>query len=119
VRRPGRTRAATAFPELSPRVLELRLERGHSIGERLGRRRADGLDRVLEEVEAGTQVGVRPRPGERLDAAHPRADAPLARDDEAADLAARAAVRAAAQLEAVVLDAYGPDRLAVFLVEER
>src|SRR6185503_13167992 len=42
-----------------------------------------------------------------------------ARDDEAADLAARAAVRAAAQLEAVVLDAYGPDRLAVFLVEER
>ena len=55
---------------------------------------------------------------ERLDPAHARADAPLAGDDEAPDLAAGAAVRAAAQLEAVVLDADGPNRLAVLLVEE-
>ena len=49
----------------------------------------------------------------------PGADAALAGDHEAADLAGRPAVRAAAQLEAVVLD---PDRahgLAVLLVEER
>ena len=39
--------------------------------------------------------------------------------DEAADLAAGPAVRAAAQLEAVVLDPDRPDRLAVLLVEER
>ena len=54
-----------------------------------------------------------------LDAAHPGADAALAGDDEAADLAARPAVRPAAQLEAVVLDPDRPHRLAVLLVEER
>ena len=50
--------------------------------------------------------------------AHPGADAPLAGDQEAADLAGRQAVGAAAQLEAVALDPDGPDRLAVLLVEE-
>ena len=57
-------------------------------------------------------------PGDGFDAAHAGADAPLGRDQEAADLAGGPGVRAAAQLEAVVLDADGPDRLAVLLVEE-
>ena len=57
--------------------------------------------------------------GERLDPAHARADAPLAGDHEAADLARRPAVGAAAQLVAVALDPDRAHRLAVLLVEER
>ena len=73
----------------------------------------------------GQQLGARPQmvvgrvAGERLDPAHPRADAPVRGDDEAPDLAGGAAVRPAAQLEAVVRDPHRPDRLAVLLVEER
>ena len=63
--------------------------------------------------------GVRARARHRLDAAHARADAPLPGDDEAADLAGRAAVGPAAQLVAVALDPDGPHLLAVLLVEER
>ena len=63
--------------------------------------------------------GVGAGAGDGLDPAHAGADAPLAGDQEAADLAGRPAVRAAAQLEAVVLDADRPNRLAVLLVEER
>ena len=59
-----------------------------------------------------------PSPGERLDPAHPGADAPLAGDHEAPDLAGRPAVGPAAQLVAVAVDPDRADRLAVLLVEE-
>ena len=80
--------------------------------------RATGRRGALQRIEPFADEGVRRDAGDRLDATHPGADAPLAGDEEAADLAARAGVRAAAQLEAVVLDTDRPDRLAVLLVEE-
>ena len=96
VRRPGRASPATALAQLAPRILELRLQRGDAIGERVGRRRTHRLHGVFEQVEAGAKVRIRPGAGERLDPTHARADAPLTGDHEAADLAAGAAVRAAA-----------------------
>ena len=74
--------------------------------------------RARASRSAAAHEGVGGGAGERLDAPHPRADAPLAGDHEAADLAGRPAVGAAAQLEAVALDADRADRLAVLLVEE-
>ena len=79
---------------------------------------ADRLGGPFEHLEALANEGVRAGARDGLDAPLPRSDAPLAGDDEAADLAGRPAVGAAAQLEAVVLDADRPDRLAVLLVEE-
>ena len=113
--------AAAARLEPPLRLAQLVLERARSApASAVDRLRAGGRGGALERVERARGRG-RPRaaPVSGLDAAHPGADAPLAGDDEAADLAGRAAVRAAAQLEAVVLDADRPDRLAVLLVEER
>ena len=100
-------------------VAQLLLERGDPLLERIRRPRADGRGGPLERVEPvlHERVGGRARDG--LDPAHPGADALLAGDDEAADLARRAAVRPAAQLVAEALDADRADPLAVLLVEER
>ena len=87
-------------------------------GHRIDGLGAGRLGRPLEGVEPRPDERVRAGAGHRLDAPRPRPDAPLRGDEEPADLAAGAAMRAAAQLERVVLDADGPDRLAVLLVEE-
>ena len=114
--------SAGAAARLEPplRLAQLVLERGDPVRQRVdatGRRppRPPARGRRTASRTSASAAGA----GDRLDAAHPGADAPLAGDDEAADLAGGAAVRAAAQLEAVVLDADGADRLAVLLVEER
>ena len=101
------------------RLAQLVLERRDPVGDVVDRLGADApRPRARAQSKRSPHERVGRPPGDRLDAAHPRADAPLAGDDEAADLAAGPAVRAAAQLEAVVLDADRPDRLAVLLVEE-
>ena len=84
----------------------------------LGGLRAGRRDGRLEQPEAllGERLGG--LAGDGLDTAHAGADGALAGDDEAADLAGGAAVRAAAELVAVALDADGAHGLAVLLVEE-
>ena len=56
-------------------------------GDGVDRGRADRLGGAVEQVEAGTEVRIGARARQGLDPAHARADAPLAGDDEAADLA--------------------------------
>ena len=118
---PAGSRQARAPARLEPslRLAQLLLERGDAVLDGVGRGRPDERRGALEAVEPLGHEGVGALAGHRLDAAHAGADAPLAGDEEAADLAGRPAVGAAAQLEAVVLDPDGADRLAVLLVEER
>ncbi len=80
--------------------------------------RAGGGHGGLQQPEALLREGLGGLAGDGLDAAHARADGALAGDDEAADLAGGAAVRAAAELVAVALDPDGAHGLAVLLVEE-
>src|SRR6185503_18395675 len=89
-------RRSPALAELAASLLELRLERGDAVRHPLRRGRARGLGRAVQERETSTQVRIRPGARERLDPAHPGTDALLAGDDEAPDLAAGPAVRAAA-----------------------
>ena len=103
--------AAAARLEPALRLAQLVLERRDPVrrapSTRLG---ADGRRRPLERRRRARRASASAAgAGHRLDAAHPGADAPLAGDHEAADLAGRPAVRAAAQLVAVALD---PDRCA-------
>ncbi len=87
---------------------------------RLSHRRSPRRAAVRRRTsQAVGHEGVRAVAGQRLDPPHAGADAPLAGDHEAADLAGRPAVGAAAQLVAVALDPDRADRLAVLLVEER
>ena len=104
--------------EPSFRLAQLVLERRDPLADAVDGLGTDGRRRSLEGVETPTDELVGGAPGRGFDAAHAGADAPLGRDQEAADLAGGPGVRAAAQLEAVVLDTDGPDRLAVLLVEE-
>src|SRR4051812_34874284 len=108
----------SARPELLPQGRDLGLESGDPVADGVDGLSTDGGSGPFEGVEPFANEGVSGDPGDGLDPAHPGADAPLAGDEEAADLSACPGVGAAAQLEAVVLDADRPDRLAVFLVEE-
>src|SRR4051794_35031135 len=107
-----------ARPELLLERRDLGVERRDPVSDGIDRLSAECGGRPLQGVEPIADERVRSHARDRLDAAHPRADAPLAGDEEAADLATRPSVRPAAQLEAVVLDADRPDGLAVLLVEE-
>ena len=60
-----------------------------------------------------------PVAGERLDAPHAGRDAALLGDDERADVAGRAHVRAAAQLDAEARDRHDAHAVAVLLAEQR
>ena len=116
----GRPPARGARPEPLLQLPDPRLELLDARRQRVGRLGAGRLRGSLEGLEARLHEGIRRCAGDRLDAAHAAADGPLRGDDEAADLARRAAMRAAAQLEAVVaLDPDGAHLLAVLLVEER
>jgi hypothetical protein len=90
----------------------------HAIGNGVHRCGSHRVGDALQQIRALAQQSVGAVAGHRLDAARARSDAPVAGDDEAADLAGGRAVRAAAQFERVAFDADGPDLLAVLLVEE-
>src|SRR6185436_3353209 len=104
-------RSAAPRAERRLRLAELLLERLDPVRPRLDPLAADLIDDRGERVRSYAEVGVGAGPSQRLDPAHPRADAPLAGDQEASDLAGRTAMRPAAQLVAVPVDPDGADRL--------
>src|SRR5579862_805915 len=112
-------RPAGAGPRPPPGLLELVLERGDAIRQGLDRRGPGDAASALEQLQPVGDPGIGAIAGEGLDPTHARADAPLAGDHEAADLARGPAMGPAAQLVAVALDPDRAHRLAVLLVEER
>src|SRR5439155_779036 len=99
-----RQRYAAASTEASLRLAQLVLEGPDPVRKRVSRLGTGNLRCRLQGRQAGVQPGVCTGAGQRLDPSHARADAPLAGDDEAADLARGATVRPAAQLVGVALD---------------
>src|SRR4029079_7867885 len=116
--RRGQPRRATGLQPLL-RLAQLVLQAADPFRPRLEARGAGRVAGPVEGFQPAADQRVRAGAGHGLDPPGARSDAPLRGDQEAADLAARPAVRAAAQLEGVVLDADRPDGLAVLLVEER
>src|SRR5690606_37729866 len=96
---------------------DLLLQARHGLG-RLRRRRLELLGQGYEMAAFLPQALERARPGERLDAADAGRDAAFRDDREGADLARRAAVGAAAQLEAEARDVDDAHAVAVLLAEE-
>ena len=120
--RPARGRPPRRAPALSRRFVSRSSSWSAAIrsGQRLGRlARRPPRPPARGRRRRAPRYASAPAPVSASIRRMPDADAPLAGDDEAADLAGRPAVRAAAQLVAVALDPDGPDRLAVLLVEER
>ena len=115
--RGGLGQLAVAILDRLLQRLHARLEPGHHIV-RVGVEEAPD---ALEGLEARPCEGERSEPGERFDAAYASGDPGLLGDEERADFAGGADVRAAAQLgaERAIADGDDPHAVAILLAEER